>query len=190
MAASSFSTSPLNFYKEFQPRFILSMRKQFPNVREEEIEDLYQDTFMTVVCQFNEGKTKEGTDWWAYIRKVGFNQMSKKLRGAGAAICVSIDANTDDNEVSPYMLEMELMKNASAEDEACLIAKEEKYVRIENVLASLPEKTSGLINDKYYHNLSDKEIAEKWGYANASTVKAKRFQIMKKVKELCSVGAA
>ena len=189
MAASSFSNSPINFYKEFEPRFITSMMNQFPAMRREDIEDLYQDTFIMVIRQFNEGKTTADTDWWAYIRKVGFNQMSKKLRG-GVKSVVSIDDNDNAEGVSSNMLEMERVLNAAAEVEVSPLVKEEKYVAIETVLASLPEKVSGLINDKYYLNLSDKDLAQKWGYANSATVKAKRFQIMKKVKDMCACEVA
>lgn len=188
MAAST-STSPVAFFKEYRVRFISSMMSRFPNVRREEIEDLFQDSFLILVKNCADGNKLPGNKWFGYLVAVGFRQLTKKMRNSKNVIMLSIDCNGEDGPES-IISEMETAQRERNEGDLSPLEMEERYMKLENVLSSFPENASGILTDKYILGLSDREIAVKREYANASTVKAKRFQVVRKAQQLCSTGAA
>lgn len=188
MAAST-SVSPLSFFNEYSSRFIALMADRFPRVRREEIEDLFQDSFIILVKDYSSGKVMPESKWWSYLFSVGFRQMTKRMRGVKNMTLLSIDEEREDNAAT-LLKEMERCRQESFDGETGAEEREERYAIIENVLASFPEKAAGIITDKYLLGLTDSEIALKRNYANASTVKAKRFQVMRKAQQLCEAGAA
>ncbi|MDE6577189.1 MAG: sigma-70 family RNA polymerase sigma factor [Muribaculaceae bacterium] len=163
-------------FSKFQNRFIETLQNQYSSVCREEIEDLYQDTFIIVVENLKNGKVAMEANWWGYIITVGRNQLSKRLRKKSISNLNEQDGNYSKSNKHD---EEELQMVEDAQDNL----NNDRWEIVETILSQFPEKAAAVITDKYFENLSDKEIAEKRNFANAATVKAKRCQIMKKIKE-------
>lgn len=184
--AASIYTSPEKFFTEFRSIFIEKMSGKYSSVSREDIEDLYQDSFIILVENYSAGKVNPETgkgnvkaNWWNYLLSVGTRQMSKRLKRLSGTS--TLESNPNIENIDGFMFQTGSYISADEESEAVL--RERKIVFIENELSMLSENVAGIITDKYILGLPDTEIAHRRDYANASTIKAKRSQIIKRIKD-------
>ncbi|MDE6007990.1 MAG: hypothetical protein K2G90_02165, partial [Muribaculaceae bacterium] len=147
---------------------------------------LYQDSFLILVENYSAGKvnpeTGKGnvkTNWWNYLLSVGTRQMSKRLKRLSDTSYLESNANIEN--MDGFMFQTGAYISADEESEAAL--RERRIIFIESELSMLSENVAGIITDKYILGLPDTEIARRRDYANASTIKAKRSQIIKRIKD-------
>ncbi|MDE6792261.1 MAG: hypothetical protein K2J48_04175 [Muribaculaceae bacterium] len=184
--AASIYTSPETFFTEFRAIFIEKMACKYSSISREDIEDLYQDSFLILVENYSAGKvnpeTGKGnvkTNWWNYLLSVGTRQMSKRLKRLSDTS--SLESNANIENMDGFMFQTGAYISADEESEAAL--RERRIIFIESELSMLSENVAGIITDKYILGLPDTEIARRRDYANASTIKAKRSQIIKRIKD-------
>lgn len=168
-----------DWYLKLQTPFLRQLTSKYPALTIFDAENIYQDTFLAVQNNLLEGRIKEDTSWSSYIMTIGLNMASKAYRKIGKTDSAD-DGFDNDGEGSKSKTAREvekLVKNLS-EEETPLYENEEALSLLGDELTHTPEPCSSIIRLFYYEDMSMDEIAEKIGYRNASTAKAKKSQCM------------
>lgn len=147
------------WYNRLRPAFMRKLSLQFPSLSLGDAENVYQDTFIAVFDNIQNGRVKEDTAWQSYIMTIGMNLAYKALRK------ISITDSLNGEEDKP-------------EDEIPMSDNIEVQAVLGNELSHTPEPCATIVRLFYYENLSMEEIAEEVGYKNAQTAKAKKSQCM------------
>lgn len=168
-----------DWYLKLQTPFLRQLTSKYPALTIFDAENIYQDTFLAVQNNLLEGRIKEDTSWSSYIMTIGLNMASKAYRKIGKTDSAD-DGFDNDGEGSKSKTARKvekLVKNLS-EEETPLYENEEALSLLGDELTHTPEPCSSIIRLFYYEDMSMDEIAEKIGYRNASTAKAKKSQCM------------
>ncbi len=68
------------YYNRLREPFLRKLTRQYPSMRLDIAEDLYQEAFIAVQDNIQRGKVRPDTDWNAYILTIGLNMASKEQR--------------------------------------------------------------------------------------------------------------
>lgn len=168
-----------NFYNRLREPFLRKLTQQYPSMRLDTAQDLYQEAFIAVQDNIKRGKVRPNTDWNAYILTIGLNMASKEQRHAGRTY--TIGKMSDDNEEDAnnrLVRKVEDIIKEMPEDEAALCNNQEVLSQLGNELDHTPDPCGKIIKMFYYTDATMEEIAEETGFKNAQTVKAKKSQCM------------
>ncbi len=167
------------YYNRLREPFMRKLTRQYPAMRLDTAEDLYQEAFIAVQDNIQRGKVRPNTEWNAYILTIGLNMASKEQRHRG--ITDPFDSMYDDDKedgnnrlarkVEEIIMEM-------PGEEAALCNNPEVLSRLGNELNHTPEPCGKIIRLFYYTDASMEDIAEETGLKNAQTAKAKKSQCM------------
>lgn len=167
------------YYNRLREPFLRKLTRQYPSMRLDTAEDLYQDAFIAVQDNIHRGKVRPDTDWNAYILTIGLNMASKEQRHGG--ITDPFDAMYDDGKEdgnNRLARKVEDIIKEMPEEEAALCNNPEVLSRLGNELEHTPEPCGKIIRLFYYTDATMEDIAEETGLKNAQTAKAKKSQCM------------
>ena len=155
-------------------------------------ENIYQDIFIAIHQNLQEGRIGSNWDWKNYIIRIGLNMASKKYRMI--AITDSIDeADSEESEKLSARAERiqrvtDLLKEIPSEEEPELYKDPEAQALLGDELTHTPEPCASIIRSTYFSGMSDAEIAEELSpyrdngkplADNAKAVKARRWLCMR-----------
>lgn len=182
--AESYEEIVRKWYDKLRPDFLdlLMSKYKGSKLRLEDAENIYQDIFIAIHDNLEQGRIDESMSWRSYIMRIGFNMASKKYRGIGTR--ESLSGSADDEEVSASELSAEVQKriNEMSEEDDSLYKDPEARAVVGDELTHTPEPCASLIRFHYYAGLKDSEIVEEMPrYGSAASVKVTRNRCMKEL---------
>ena len=153
--------------------FLNTLYSKFSNLSNDDIEDIYHDTFLAVQDNIKNGRVREQTSWTSYIITIGEHIASKKLRRKIKNL--SIDDGEDATNVTLITKIEGILKDLNKptmyndRDVLSVLGEELQFIQ---------EKCSTIIRLFYYDDWSMERISEAVGMKNATTVKSKKNQCM------------
>lgn len=176
---SKYSHSALNsFIKAHRDRTIAYLQRNF-SVSKVECEDIFQDSFIILYHNAQEGKLDYLTSSVStYFMAICRNRTMELLRKKGKYVHASID---DEPTKSATFLESRINKVLSFDDED--YATEQKEALVRDIVKDLPSPCNELLWGYYRDGLSMKELAERYGYSNENTVKVTKHRCCDKFKK-------
>lgn len=168
---------------------ILMDRYKKTNMRLADAENIYQDIFIAIHRNIQEGRIGTNWDWSNYIIRIGLNMASKKYRTIGRKDSIDETDPEDGYKLSARAKKInDLLQEMPANDEAELSKNVEAQALLGDELTHTPEPCASIIRMTYFSNMSDAEIAEELqpyrdnGKAqddNAKAIKARRWLCMR-----------
>lgn len=182
--ADSYEEIVRKWYDKLRPDFVdlLMSKYKGSKMRLEDAENIYQDIFIAIHDNLEQGRIDESKSWSSYVMRVGLNMASKKYRGIGAS--EPLTRPIDDEDGGTYEFSAEVQKKIdelSSEDES-LYNNPEAQAVLGDELTRTPEPCASLIRYHYYAGLKDSEIVEEMPrYGSAASVKVTRNRCMKEL---------
>lgn len=170
------------WYAELHDPFYNLIRSRFNGLREDEVEDIYQDTFLAVHENLHRGTIEVGTNWRAYIMRIGLNQTMTYCKAKGRFVTPT--QTGDENEERPDWLsnvaDLEQLVDETTPDPK----ERERMIAVMNgIMGNLTGKCRDLLPSFYYARMSMEEICQELGYANTDSAKSQRLKCFNKLKE-------
>ena len=171
------------WYSELHDPFVNLIKSRFNGLFFDEIEDIYQETFLAVHENLHRGSIEADTNWRAYIMRIGLNQTMTYCKAKGKFVTASQAGGDDDDERPDWLSEMAPLETQV--DEATDDPKErERMIAVMNrIMGSLTGKCRDLLPSFYYARMSMEEICQELGYANTDSAKSQRLKCFNKLKE-------
>lgn len=143
-------------------------------LREEDFEDIYQDSCVDLFMNINNGKLTELTcSLKSYLLRICINKTNKKLERQ-----VLVEGKTRFEQMAqsrdpeqPGIDEAKIALLIGTTEDDC--DKEECFSAIRQAVASIGEACKKILIGMYYDNLSHQDIADEMGYATARVVTTK-----------------
>lgn len=188
------------YYEEIVRKWYVKLRGNFTdllmdkykktNMRLADAENIYQDVFIAIHRNLEEGRIGANWDWRNYIIRVGLNMASKKYRKIGIHDSLSETDPEDGDKLSAKAQKInDMLKELPAQnDEPDLYDDPEAKVLLGDELKHTPEPCASIISMTYYSDMSDAEIAEEVApyrdngksiADNAKAIKARRWLCMR-----------
>lgn len=168
---------------------MLMSRYSGTDMRLADAENIYQDIFLAIHRNIQEGRIGPNCDWKNYIIRVGLNMASKKYRDSGK--CFSIDErNPEDEDLPSARVQKitELLQSMPAGEGESFYSDPQAQNLLGDELTHTPEPCASIIHHTYFGDMSDREIAEtispyrdngKSVETNAKAVRARRWLCMR-----------
>lgn len=170
------------WYIRYRQPFLVSLTQRYKDLRWEDAENLYQDTFIAIQKNLMAGNIREETSWSSYIFKIGMNMANKHARHAGITDSTDYDSYEEENQkqtamkVQNILISLPNTEHSFYDDPDVLSVLNEE-------LEHTPEPCNTIVRLFYYGQKKMTEIAEIVGFKNADTTKAKKNQCMKSLIE-------
>lgn len=169
---------------------ILMDRYKKTNMRLADAENIYQDIFIAIHQNLQEGRIGSNWDWSNYIIRIGLNMASKKYRVIGKSDSFDETDPEDGEKLSAKAQKIsEILKELpTQEGEPELYNDPEVHALLGDELIHTPEPCASIIRKTYFSGMSDAEIAEEVApyrdngkplADNAKAVKARRWLCMR-----------
>lgn len=169
---------------------ILMDRYKKTNMRLADAENIYQDIFIAIHQNLQEGRIGSNWDWSNYIIRIGLNMASKKYRVIGKSDSFDETDPEDGEKLSAKAQKIsEILKELpTQEGEPELYNDPEAHALLGDELIHMPEPCASIIRKTYFSGMSDAEIAEEVApyrdngkplADNAKAVKARRWLCMR-----------
>lgn len=171
---------------------LLMDRYKTTNMRLADAENIYQDIFVAIHQNLQEGRIGSNWDWRNYIIRVGLNMASKKYRTIGRTNSIDEIDSEEEKRLSVRAERIQrvtdLLKEIPAQEEPELYKDPEAHALLGDELTHTPEPCASIIRKTYFSGMSDAEIAEEVSpYCdngkpladNAKAVKARRWLCMR-----------
>lgn len=186
-------------YEEIVRKWYLKLRGNFTtllmdkygntNMRLADAENIYQEIFLAIHRNLEDGRIKENTDWRRYIVTVGLNMASKEYRHIGKMDSVDEKDTEDTEKLSAKARRVsDLLQELPSEEGGMPLYKDpEAQEVLGDELVHTPEPCASIIRLSYYSDMTDAEIAQavepyrsngKFAASNAKAVKARRWLCM------------
>ncbi len=166
------------FIKSQRERTISYLQHNF-SVSKDECEDIFQDSFIILYQNAQEGKLDKLTSSVStYFMAICRNKTMELLRTKGKNIYASI--NEESPKSTPF-LESKINKVLSFDHDDASIEQKESLVR--DIVKDLPSPCNELLWGFYRDGLSMKDLAERYGYSNENTVKVTKHRCCDKFKK-------
>lgn len=183
------------WYVKLRPSFTALIMKKYgyADIRVADVENIYQDVFLAIRQNLQQGRIAAGCDWKNYIIRIGLNMASKEYRNI-ARKCSLDEMSMERGEIMSPRAEWipkaaEALKNLQ-DDEVGLIESQEVHELLCRELDNLPEPCSSIIMCRYILGMTDVDIAgELEPYrsngksleVNAKAIKARRWTAMQEL---------
>lgn len=187
-------------YEEIVQKWYMRLRGDFTdilmdkykktNMRLADAENIYQDIFIAIHQNIEEGRIGTNWDWSNYIIRIGLNMASKKYRIIGKNDSLD-ETNPEDGEKLSARAQKitDILKELpTQEGESDLYKDPEAQALLGDELTHTPEPCASIIRKTYFSDMSDAEIAEEVSpyrengkplADNAKAVKARRWLCMR-----------
>ena len=177
--AESYEEIVRKWYVKLRPNFInlLMDKYRLTQMTLEDAENIYQDIFLVIRDNLDNGKIKENTSWNSYIMRVGLNLASKQYRQIGKVDSVD---ETDNESPSRLMAKIDDMLKEIPDEQDNIYSNPRAQEVLRDELTHTPEPCASIIKLTYFSGLKDAEIIEELDRFNsANAVKARRWQCMR-----------
>lgn len=169
---------------------LLMDRYKNTNMRLADAENIYQDIFVAIHRNMQEGRIGANWDWSNYIIRIGLNMASKKYRIAGRTDSINETDPEDGEKLSAKAQKItDILKELpTQEGEPNLYKAPEAQALLGDELTHTPEPCASIIRKTYFSDMTDAEIAEEVApykdngkplADNAKAVKARRWLCMR-----------
>lgn len=169
---------------------LLMDRYKNTNMRLADAENIYQDIFVAIHRNMQEGRIGANWDWRNYIIRVGLNMASKKYRIDGRTDSLDETDPEDDEKLSAKAQKItDILKELpTQEGEPILYKDQEAQALLGDELTHTPEPCASIIRKTYFSDMTDAEKAEEVApyrdngkplADNAKAVKARRWLCMR-----------
>lgn len=187
-------------YEEIVRRWYMRLRGSFTdilmdkykktNMRLADAESIYQDIFIAIHQNLQEGRIGANWDWRNYIIRIGLNMASKKYRVIGRNDSFDETDPEDGEKLSARAQKIteEVEKIRRLEDEPDFYKDPEAQALLGDELNHTPEPCASIIRKTYFSGMTDAEIAEETPpysdngkplAVNAKAVRARRWLCMR-----------
>lgn len=165
------------FIKSQRDKAIAYLQRNF-SVSKDECEDIFQDSFIILYQNAQEGKLDNLTSSVStYFMAICRNKTMELLRTKGKYIHAPID---DESQKCTPFIESKINKVLSFDNDDTSIEQKEALVR--DIVKDLPSPCNELLWGFYRDGLSMKDLAERYGYSNENTVKVTKHRCCDKFK--------
>lgn len=175
---------------------LLMDRYKNTNMRLADAENIYQDIFVAIHRNMQEGRIGANWDWSNYIIRIGLNMASKKYRIAGRTDSLDETDPEESEELSARAQKIQKITDAlielpTQEGEPILYKDPEAQALLGDELTHTPEPCASIIRKTYFSDMTDAEIAEEVApyrdngkplADNAKAVKARRWLCMRNLE--------
>ena len=193
--AESYEEIVRKWYVRLRGNFtdILMDRYKKTNMRLADAENIYQDIFLAIHKNIEDGHFPLNCDWRNYIIRTGLNMASKKYRMIGRHDSLNEPDHEDGEKLSVraqkinQRVEELLGEITHPGEEGDIFEDSEAQELLGDELIHTPEPCASIIRGKYYAGMSDVEIAQEVApyrdngkslSDNAKAVKARRWLCM------------
>lgn len=167
-----------SFIKSQRDRTIAYLQRNF-FVSKDECEDIFQDSFIMLYQNAQEGKLDNLTSSVStYFMAICRNKTMELLRTKGKYIHSSVD---DEIHKSITFIGSRINMVLSFDNDDDPIEQKEALVR--EIVKDLPSPCNELLWGFYRDGLSMKDLAERYGYSNENTVKVTKHRCCDKFKK-------
>ncbi len=152
-------------------------------------ENIYQDVFIAIHQNLEEGRIGANWDWRNYIIRIGLNMASKQYRKIRVSNSLDESDPEDGDKLTAKAQKItDLLSELPSDDEPDLYADPEAKALLGEELTHTPEPCASIIRMTYLCDMTDAEIAEevppycnngKTISANAKAIKARRWLCMR-----------
>lgn len=168
------------WYNKIKPLFQNTLKHRFSNLLSaDDIEDLYQETFMAVYENLQKGMVKYNTAWNAYLIQIGTNLAIKKIGKSLKSESLDGMYSYDEEKQEMQLRRVESLLQEYMKDDDSLCNNYEVVHVLGDALQFTPEPCSTIIRLFYYDDMSMEEISAAINMKNANTAKSKKSQCMK-----------
>ena len=171
------------WYSELHDPFVNLIKSRFNGLFFDEIEDIYQETFLAVHENLHRGSIEADTNWRAYIMRIGLNQTMTYCKAKGKFVTASQAGGDDDDERPDWLSEMAPLETQVDENTDDPKERERMIAVMNGIMGSLTGKCRDLLPSFYYARMSMEEICQELGYANTDSAKSLRLKCFNKLKE-------
>ncbi len=171
------------WYSELHDPFVNLIKSRFNGLFFDEIEDIYQETFLAVHENLHRGSIEADTNWRAYIMRIGLNQTMTYCKAKGKFVTASQAGGDDDDERPDWLSEMAPLETQVDETTDDPKERERMIAVMNGIMGSLTGKCRDLLPSFYYARMSMEEICQELGYANTDSAKSQRLKCFNKLKE-------
>lgn len=145
---------------EFKAMFRNTMKKYRPSLSEEQIDDLFQDSFIAARRNLVEGRIKENTSWNSYLIAIGLNLASHEFRSFGRF------DSLDDGQPAASAAELHRL----APEDVAEYNSVEVQVVFGETLEFMNDSCRKILTLTFYDKLSSEEIAVEMGSTARSII--------------------
>ncbi len=168
----------LNRYKDVVFNYLNRTLKN-----QERAEDAFQDVFMKVVVNLNNGKYQESGKFYNWLMRIVHNMLLDQYRRSNTSATV---ISNDESEVDLFNTpSMAINENREQE-----MIDQQTLDDVKQLIALLPENQREVLLLRYYDDLSFKEIAEKTNCSINTALGRMRYAIMNLKKMATQYGIA
>lgn len=181
----SYNVILMKLYESKRVDFIKSLRNKYKTsgMREEDFEDIYQETFIAVYDNISQGRVKKDSCWDSYITAIGMRMASKRFRKIKTLQSYYIN---DEEAEGKYSVSIEVEERMRTVPEEAPEGLEDPATQniILRELESMPINQRQLIILHYMDGKKDEEIADMLPqYRSGKSVKVVRNRCMKNLKD-------
>lgn len=172
------------YFEEMHKPFANYIRSKYSALSDDDVEDLYMETFLAVHDNLNKGTVAPDTNWKGYILTIGNNLAMTMCKKNGILVHPDTKADEDgDDETSNRAWDkVPELKMLVEQFELDVNEKEKMIAVLNNLIKSLPEPCNVLIPDFYYNGLSLEDIKDEIGYSTVNAVKTQRYKCFQRLK--------
>ena len=157
-------------YHDFKPKFTGWFFKVYKNLNEEEVLELYQRSFTILYYKGKNGELNEITvALETYLIGIG-KYVVRSMKRENAKLVL-----LDDEEIGDIQWYTESFDDS------------EERVKVKNALNKMEEPCKSILQLFYLKRFSMEAIANNLGYKNEGVAKKKKYQCLKKLKEILGV---
>ena len=161
------------WYDTLRTPFIKYIKGLFPKLSYDDVEDIYQNTFITLYDNITSGRVSENTIWRSYIFGIGrlkaLNQIGRSRTPVDLYVSGTHIIRSGAEEIS--------------EDELPIYKDETALKVLDEQLKYLPEPCHTILMLFYHEKKSLDEISKAINFKNSQTAKVRKSQCMQKLKE-------
>ena len=142
-----------NWYNKIKPLFHNTLSKRYGNLLSaDDIEDLYQETFMAVYENLRKGTVKYNTAWSAYLIEIGKNLATKKIGKSLKSESLDGMYGYDEEKQEMQVRRVESLLQEYMQEDDSLCNNNEIVHVLGDALQFTPEPCSTIIRLFYYKN--------------------------------------
>lgn len=143
----------------------------FLSVRDRDIaNDIFQETFIKVVCTIKQGKYTEKGKFSAWVMRIAHNLIIDQFRVEKSENTVS---NDDDDRQD--LFDTIQLYDDNIED---VMVKEQVFEDVVNLMNHLPDNQKEVLKMRFFEDLSFKEIADATGVSINTALGRMRYAVM------------
>ena len=180
-AMNSYQKVINEWYTSLREPFFNFLKKSFPGLTDDDINDIYSDTFVAIHDNLQRGRVEAGTRWKAYIFQIGYNQALTALKHKGRLVRDTTTDEDEDERESGF--ETLLSLSSLLPDEEDELLRQEKIDVLNREIAALNFPCDTIIRDYYYGRLSMAQIKDEINYKSEDSVKSMKNRCMGRLTE-------